>query len=183
MLTLELSFGEDWKKKKKKKKKRRRRRRRRQRKFNSSLLKDSEFVQEVNDTIEKVIEQYAALPYDRNILSKTSSKDIQFTISDQLFLDVQLMEIRSKTIAYATMKKKRVRVLEEELGTKIRLIEKRVNKNELDLENLKAANENLADIRRKKMEGYCWDQELDGLGREKKITKYFCGLEKKKKLC
>jgi len=109
----------------------------------------------VNDTIEKVIQQYAALPYDRNILSKTSSKDIQFTISDQLFLDVLLMEIRSKTISYATMKKKRVRVLEEELGTKIRLIEKRVNKNELDLENLKAANENLADIRRKKMEGYC----------------------------
>ena len=106
--------------------------------FNSSLLKDSEFVQEVNDTIEKVIQQYAALPYDRNILSKTSSKDIQFTISDQLFLDVLLMEIRSKTISYATMKKKRVRVLEEELGTKIRLIEKRVNKTELDLENLKA---------------------------------------------
>ena len=125
MLTLELSFGEDCKKKT-------------YWKFNSSLLKDSEFVQEVNDTIEKVIQQYAALPYDRNILSKTSSKDIQFTISDQLFLDVLLMEIRSKTIAYATMKKKRIRVLEEELGTKIRLIEKRVNKTELDLENSKA---------------------------------------------
>ena len=88
-------------------------------------------------------------------VTKTSSKDIQFTISDQLFLDLLLMEIRSKTISYATMKKKRVIVLEEELGTKIRLIEKRVNKNELDLENLKAANENLVDIRRKKMEGYC----------------------------
>ena len=92
----------------------------------------------MNDTIEKVIQQYAALPYDRNIISKTSSKDIQFTISDQLFLDVLLMEIRSKTIAYAPMKKKRIKVLEEELGTKIRLIEKRVNKTELDLENLKA---------------------------------------------
>ena len=64
------------------------------------------------------------------------------------------MEIRSKTIAYATMKKKRIRVLEEELGIKIRLIEKRVNKTEPDLENLKAANE-LVDIRQKKMEGYC----------------------------
>ena len=126
MLTLELSFGEDCTQKKT------------YWKFNSSLLKDSEFVQEVNDTIEKVIQQYAALPYDRNIISKTSSKDIQFTISDQLFLDVLLMEIRSKTISYVTMKKKRVRVLEEELGTKIRLIEKRVNKTEPDLENLKA---------------------------------------------
>ena len=97
-------------------------------KFNSSLLKNSEFVQEVNDTIDKVIQQYAALPYDRSNLSKNCSKDIQFTISDQLFLDVLLMEIRSKTIAYAIMKKKTIRVLEEELETKIRLIEKRVIK-------------------------------------------------------
>ena len=87
----------------------------------------------MNGTIEKVIQQYAVLPYDGNNLSKTSSKDIQFTISDQLFLDVLLMEIRSKMIAYATMKKK-TRVLEEELETKIRLIEKKVNKTELDLE-------------------------------------------------
>ena len=108
----------------------------------------------MNDTIEKVIQQYAALPYVRDNLSKTSSKDIQFTISDQLFLDVLLMEIRSKTIAYTTMKKKTIRVLEEELQTKIRLIEKKVKKKtELDLENLKAANENLVDIRQKKMEG------------------------------
>ena len=139
MLTLELSFWEDCKKKKKT-----------YWKFNSSLLKDSEFVQEVNDTTEKVIQQYAALPYDRDNLSKTSSKDIQFTILDQLFLDVILMEIRSKTIAYATMKKKTIRVLEEELETKIRLIEKKVNKTELDLENLKAATENLVNIRQKK---------------------------------
>ena len=103
----------------------------------------------MNDTIEKVIQQYAALPYHRNNLSKTNSKDIQFTISDQLFLDVLLMEIRSKTIAYATMKKE-IRVLEEELETKIRLIEKKVNKTELDLENLKAANENLVDNDKRK---------------------------------
>ena len=43
-----------------------------------------------------------------------------------------------------------IRVLEEELETKIRLIKKKVNKTELDLENLKAANENLVDIRQKK---------------------------------
>ena len=159
MLTLELSFGEDCNNKKT------------YWKFNSSLLKDSEFVQEVNDTIEKAIQQYAALPYDRDNLSKTSSKDIQFAVSDQLFLDVLLMEIRSKTIAYATMKKKTIRVLEEELETKIRLIEKRVNKTELDLENLKAANENLVDIRRKKIEGVLLRSRARWVGEGEKITK------------
>ena len=159
MLTIELSFGEDCNKKKT------------YWKFNSSLLKDNEFVQEVNDTIEKLIQQYAALPYDRDNLSKTSSKDIQFTISDQLFLDVPLMEIRSKTIAYATMKKKTIRVHEEELETKIRLIEKRVNKTELDLENLKAANENLVDIRQKKIEGVLLRSRARWVGEGEKITK------------
>ena len=61
-------------------------------------------------------------------VTKNSSKDIQFTISDQLFLDLLLMEIRSKTIDYATMKKKTIRLFEEELETKIRLIEKRLIK-------------------------------------------------------
>ncbi len=127
----------------------------------------------MNDTIEKVIQQYAALPYDRDNLSKTSSKDIQFTISDQLFLDVLLMEIRSKTIAYATMKKKTIRVLEEELETKIRLIEKKVNKTELDLENLKAANENLVDIRQKKMEGVLLKSRTRWGGEGEKNNKIF----------
>ena len=64
ILTLELSFGEDCERKKEEEKKKKKT----YWKFNSSLLKDSEFVQEVNDTIEKVIQQYAALPYDRGNL-------------------------------------------------------------------------------------------------------------------
>ena len=81
-------------------------------------------------------------------------------------------------IAYATMKKK-TRVLEEELETKIRLIEKKVNKTELDLENLKAANENLVDIRQKKMEGVLLRSRARWVGEGGKIKKYFCGLEER----
>ena len=88
------------------------------------------------------------------------------------------MEIRSKTTAYATMKKKTIRVLEEELETKIRLIEKKVNKTELDLDNLKAVSENLVDIRQKKMEGVLLRSRARWVGEGDKITKYFCGLEK-----
>ena len=77
------------------------------------------------------------------------------------------------------MKKKTIRVLEEELETKIRLIEKKVNKSELDLENLKAANENLVDIRQKKMEGVLLISRARWVGEGEKRTKYFCGLEKR----
>ena len=58
-------------------------------------------------TLEKaVVEEYAALPYIREQLSKIPKCDIQFVISDQLFLDVLLMKIRSQTISYAAMKKR-----------------------------------------------------------------------------
>ena len=69
------------------------------------------------------------------------------------------------------MKKKTIRVHEEELETKIRLIEKKVNKTELDLENLKAANENLVDIRQKKMEGVLLRSRARWVGEGEKNNK------------
>ena len=75
-------------------------------KFNNSLLKDKLFAEEINDVIKAVVEEYAALPYIREQLSKIPKCDIHFVISDQLFLDVLLMKIRSKTISYAAMKKR-----------------------------------------------------------------------------
>ena len=74
-------------------------------KFNNSLLKDKLFAEEINDVIKAVTEEYAALPYIREQLFRSPKCDIQFVISDQLFLDVLLMKIRSKTISYAAMKK------------------------------------------------------------------------------
>ena len=75
-------------------------------KFNNSLLKDKLFAEEINDVIKAVVEEYAALPYIREQLSKIPKCDMQFVISDQLFLDVLLMKIRPKTISYAAMKKR-----------------------------------------------------------------------------
>ena len=61
-----------------------------------------------NDVIKAVIKEYAALPYIWEQLSNIPKCDIQFAILDQLFLDVLLMKIRSKTIYYATIKKQQI---------------------------------------------------------------------------
>ena len=52
--------------------------------------------------------------------------DIQFVISDQLFLDVLLMKIRSKTISYATMKKSVDKKKEKDLQNNIQSLETRI---------------------------------------------------------
>ena len=49
----------------------------------------------------------------------------------------------------------------------------------MDLENLKAAKENLVDIRQKKMEGVLLRSRAKWVGEGEKRTKYFCGLEKR----
>ena len=93
-------------------------------KFNNSLLKDyAAYVKEINEEIKNVIEEYAVMLYDRKEMHNIPISDVQFTISDQLFLDVLLMKRRSKTIAYATMKKRKTK---EQLEENIKPLEKKV---------------------------------------------------------
>ena len=62
-------------------------------KFYNSLLKDKLFADEINDVIKAVVEEYAALPHMQEQLSNIPKCDIQFVISDQLFLDVLFTKI------------------------------------------------------------------------------------------
>ena len=62
-------------------------------KFNTSLLRDLTYVKEINDEIDEVIEQYAALSYNREYLKQMSTNDIQFIIDYDLFLDFLFMKI------------------------------------------------------------------------------------------
>ena len=90
-------------------------------KFNSSLLKDKAFLEEINKEIIKVKQEYALSPYARESIENIPISELQLSISDDLFLDFLLMKIRSKTISYAVMKKKKAHEqeckLEEEINT------------------------------------------------------------------
>ena len=88
-------------------------------KFDSTLLKDSAYLNEINEEIKKVVEEYAVMLYNREELHNIPKYDIQFTISDQLFLGVLLMKIRSKTIVYSTMKKRKTLQQEQRLEENI----------------------------------------------------------------
>jgi len=61
-------------------------------------------------------------------LSNIPKCDIQFVLSDQLFLDVLLTKIRSKTISYATMKQNHVWVKKrgKDLGNSIQSLEAKI---------------------------------------------------------
>jgi hypothetical protein len=75
------------------------------------------YLDEVNKLIDDIVEEYAASPYSREEMFNLNKSDIEFTIDDDTFLDFLLMKIRSHTISYATMKKRK----ENEKEKKIRL--------------------------------------------------------------
>ena len=92
-------------------------------KFNCSLLRDKEYLDQVNTEIQNVTEEYAADHYDQSTLHNISKSVIELSIPNKLSLDFMLMKIRSKTIAYTSMKKKKTQEKEDNLEKSIKEIE------------------------------------------------------------
>ena len=106
---------------------------------------------EINETIEAVKDQYSATPYSRENINQTAMENLQLMISDQLFLNVTLVEI-NKTISYSSYNKKedmkKAKCLEEE----IQRMENNIHKLEEDKQVLRSRKENLFNLRKAKME-------------------------------
>jgi hypothetical protein len=122
-------------------------------KFNASLLKDQLYLDEVNKLIDDIVEEYAASPYSREEMFNLNKSDIKFTIDDDTFLDFLLMKIRSHTISYATMKKRKENEKEKKIDCEINELEKINNRNEYENETLEQKKEELEKLREKRMEG------------------------------
>ena len=70
-------------------------------KFNTGLLNDNTYIEEVKKCINNVNEQYMLPVYNFESLKNNINDDLmEFSISNQLFLKILLMEIRGKTISY-----------------------------------------------------------------------------------
>ena len=146
-------------------------------KFNNALLKDKEYMQIIKKVIKDVKNQYAALVYDFDNLDTIPEEYIQFRINDQLFFETLLMEIRGKTISYATFKKKEENKLEKQLIDDINQLEARLpNFSVEDLEEKKAQ---LEELRTRKLEGMIIRSRARWLQDGEKTSRYFCNLEKR----
>ena len=98
---------------------------------------------------------------------------LQLTVSDDVFLDFMLMKIRSRTIAYAAMKKKKTREKQETIWREIQLIEQKENKTEMDVKNIGEKGE-LVLLRETTM---LTRSKARWVVEGKKIAKYFCNLK------
>ena len=148
-------------------------------KFNVSLLKDKKYLEEINEAIDDVLLEYAALPYNRSNLLKIPKCELDFMIPEDLLFDVILMKARAKTIKYASEMKKKENELEKKLKAEIESLEKKINRNELENELLQNKNEELILLREKRIEGVMIRSKARWVAEGEKVTRYFCSLEKR----
>ncbi|MCU7801037.1 MAG: reverse transcriptase family protein, partial [gamma proteobacterium symbiont of Lucinoma myriamae] len=144
-------------------------------KFNNALLKDYKFVEEIKKVITETKQLYTLdNQTSRHNINDIHSSELTLSISDQLFYDVLLMEIRGKTISYASFKKRQGENKETKLMEEIEKIEKHLNINH---ELLDSKRKELYEIRQKKLEGVKMRSKAKWIDDGEKVTKYFCNLE------
>lgn len=148
-------------------------------KFNSSLLKDRKYLEEVNFEIDRIIDEYAAIPYVRENIFKIPKDELSLTVPDDVFLDFLLMKVRSKTIGYATMKKKISNEEEKELEKNMQALEENENKGVEDLRKLKNIQKKLKEIREKRIDGVILRSRARWIVNGERVTRYFCNMEKR----
>ena len=123
--------------------------------------------------------KYASPRYQNNI-NIIPDTDLDLTISDQLFLETLLCEIRGLSIEYASRKNKIRNILENKLKEEINNIESRTaiieEKDAQEIENKK--NE-LEKIRKEKLKGNMIRSRAKWVEEGEKVSKFFCSLESK----
>ena len=78
----------------------------------------------VKEIIKENVKQCAtSIPSNFDTLSRVELFDIKLNINDQLFLEILMMGIRGKTIAFASNKKKEQEIIEKQLEEEIKNID------------------------------------------------------------
>jgi len=142
-------------------------------KFNTSLLHDEQYIQEIKQVIRENIERYA-IP-GQNL----ENKDILFEINDQLFFETLKMEIRKKTISYSSKKKRETNRMQQNIK---QMIEDLSNKPIIEQEELNRINElteQLQVIRNNQIKGMLVRSKVQWVEEGEKPSTFFASLEKR----
>ena len=144
-------------------------------KHNNSLLADSEYLKIINAKIQDIKNQYCLPVYNQDAIDEIPDEELQFVINDQLLLETVMMEIRGKSISYASYKKKTKNRYEQNLNEQIQHLKDNLSESSIsDLEKLKLE---LCKLREEKMKGHLIRSRANDIENGEKPSKFFCNLE------
>ena len=142
-------------------------------KFNNNLLKNKDYIELVNNIIDKEISNYA-IPVYHPIYLQGNYKDIIFKVDDDIFLETLFLQIRGETIKFSSILKKRQLFEEKQLLRDIEHLERTESLNINLLSDKRAA---LETIREERIQGQMIRSRIQWLEEGEKPSKYFFNLE------
>ena len=145
-------------------------------KFNCALLKNPEYINIINKAIMEFRLKYALPIYSIEYIKHASDLELQFSIDDEILLEMLMLELRGLTIKFSKSEQRKRNSREDEL---MKLIEQNeaVNCPEKPQANIEELKKELLSIREVKMKGHMIRSRTQWLQCGEKPTKYFCGLE------
>ena len=121
-------------------------------KFNCELLKHSEYIDKINKTIMDFRFKYAVPVYNIEYINELNDQYLQFTIDDDILLEMLLLEIRYVTIKYSSALKQATNAKENLL---IKSIEELETSNKIQSwESIQEMKNELQAIREIKLKGH-----------------------------
>ena len=149
-------------------------------KFNTSLLKNKDYLNLINHSIEDEILKYVVPVYNLDELKNISAEHIHLRIDDRLFLEMLYLRIRGDSIKFASHLKKKQLDTEQKLINEIQQLEINLTDDTVDLLNDKMTE--LENLRNEKIKGHMVRSRIKWLNEGEKPSKYFCNLENKRYL-
>ena len=146
-------------------------------KFNNSLLKNKDYINEIKNVIIQIKNQYSVTNSNLENIDVEGDENIQFSINPQLFFEVLLLEIRSKSISFATAVKKKENLEMKLLTSEIKVLES--TDPEMNFDAIKLKQDELKMLREKKLQGTLIRSRARWVEYGEKATNYFCNLEKR----
>ena len=144
-------------------------------KFNNSLLKNHDYVNEIKQLIIDIKKQYAATPYYADNIGSIANEHFKLNINPQLFFEMILLEVRSKSISFSSALKKKENVLVKTLEKEIKILEDRDASGNYD--DIQSKQTELKSIRETKLRGMLIRSKARWIEHGERASNYFCNLE------
>ena len=155
-------------------------------KLNNDILKHRELITLIKQEIKLAKEIYALPIYNPDNLHQMDEMNLELTISDSLFLNTLLCQIRGLIISYSKKKARESRKEEKDLAIKIDKLTKILDNIHLDEEtrdlngtNLNTLNKQYQNVRENRMRGHQVRSRAELTANWEKPSKFFLNLEKK----
>ena len=151
-------------------------------KMNNALLENREFIQMIKKEIELVKATYALPTYSENFVKHDNGELLEIMISDTLFLETLLCQLRGQIIKFSKNLKREEKKEENILSTEIKNLQESIDSGKNNITNLNSLRDlslKLENLREKTSKGAIVRSRANIIDNWEKPSKYFLNLEKR----